>query len=569
MDGRFALVRRFMTENTDSNVADILIVDDDPANLLAMEAALGDLGGRVVRAHSGSEALRLLLDRDFALIMLDVNMPALGGFETARLIRERKRSRHTPIIFVTAYGRDEQDILAAYKLGAVDFLFKPIVAEIVHAKAGVFVDLQRRTEEVARQAQQLREHEQREHERALAEQQRRWDEESLRRERDGLAEADRRKDEFIAMLGHELRNPLASIVTGLEILGRRLSNESSIDVAVHRTHARINRQIGHLTRLVDDLVDIARINTNKIELRVQPVAIQDIVDQAVNMCRPLIDDRGHVLTVDLPAAPITLVADAVRMTQVFANLLTNAARYTEPGGKIQVSCRQSDDNLEISVKDNGRGIEPTLLPRIFDVFVQAKKPGDVGLGLGLAIVKRLVAMHEGSVTVSSDGLGNGSEFVVRLPLPLALPAVAASVSPPSEASPEPSEVPPLSIVLVEDNADLREGMKELLEDMGHSVEAAENGEDGVELILRRRPAVAFVDIGLPLLDGCGVAARVRAELGREGVLMVAMSGFGQASDRQRSEEAGFDTHLVKPAEVETLRKILSLEGKMHGQRAGQ
>ena len=180
----------------------------------------------------GRTRLRLLLNRDFALIMLDVNMPSLGGFETARLIRERKRSRHTPIIFVTAYGRDEQDILAAYKLGAVDFLFKPIVAEIVQAKAGVFVDLQRRTEEVARQAEQLREHERREHERALVEQRMRWDEEILRRERDGLAEADRHKDEFIAMLGHELRNPLASIVTGLEVLGRRLSKESSLDAAV-------------------------------------------------------------------------------------------------------------------------------------------------------------------------------------------------------------------------------------------------------------------------------------------------------------------------------------------------
>ena len=202
------------------------------------------------------------------------------------------------------------------------------------------------------------------------------------------------------------------------------------------------------------------------------------------------------------------------MTQVLANLLTNAARYTEEGGKIQIECQVRQDQLEIAVKDNGRGIDPELLPRIFDVFVQAKKTGDAGLGLGLAIVKRLVAMHEGTVLAASEGLGKGSEFVVRLPLP---PTPAASLPLTADISSDVSstaeDVEPLSIVLVEDNEDLREEMKELLEEMGHSVEAAEDGEAGVELILRRRPAIAFVDIGLPLLDGCGVATRVRAELG--------------------------------------------------------
>jgi signal transduction histidine kinase len=538
-------------------VADILIVDDDPANLLAMETALGELGGRVVRANSGEEALRLLLQRDFALIMLDVNMPLLGGFETAQLIRDRKRSRHTPIIFVTAYGREDQDILAAYKLGAVDFLFKPIVAEIVQAKASVFVELQRRTEEIARQAEQLREHERREHESALIEQRMRWDEEVLRRERDSLAEADRRKDEFIAMLGHELRNPLASIVTGLEVLGQRLSKDPSIDDAVRPTHARITRQVAHLTRLVDDLVDTARINTNKVELQMQPSTIQDIVEQAVSICRPLLDERRHVLTVDLPEAAVVLLADPVRLTQVVANLLTNAARYTDEGGDIRVVGSRRDGTFELAIRDNGRGIDSALLPRIFDAFVQAKKPGDAGLGLGLAIVRRLVAMHEGTVTASSEGLGKGSEFLVRLPLPASEPDPVPS----RDVSPKGSGGLPLNIVLVEDNEDLREELKELLEDMGHSVETAEDGETGVELILRRRPAVAFVDIGLPLLDGCGVAERVRAELGREGLRMVAMSGFGQPSDRRRSEEAGFDSHLVKPARIETLQKILSFEDK--------
>ena len=231
-------------------------------------------------------------------------------------------------------------------------------------------------------------------------------------------------------------------------------------------------------------------------------------------------------------------------------------------GKIQIECQVRQDQLEIAVKDNGRGIDPELLPRIFDVFVQAKKTGDAGLGLGLAIVKRLVAMHEGTVLAASEGLGKGSQFLVRLPLPptpVASLPLTEDIS--SDVSSTAEDVEPLSIVLVEDNADLREEMKELLEEMGHSVEAAEDGEAGVELILRRRPAIAFVDIGLPLLDGCGVATRVRAELGNDRVRMVAMSGFGQAGDRQRSEAAGFDTHLVKPAEIETLQRILSLEEK--------
>jgi two-component system, sensor histidine kinase len=537
-------------------VADILIVDDDQANLLAMETALGDLGERVVRAQSGEDALRLLLQRDFALIMLDVKMPTLGGFETARLIRERRRSRHTPIIFVTAYGRDEHDVQAAYGLGAVDFLFKPIVAEVVRAKAGAFVELQRRTDQIALQARMLSEHERREHERELAEQRRRWDEELLRRERDALAEADRRKDDFIAMLGHELRNPLASIVTGLELLGRRLSGESAVDVAVHRTHARIQRQVAHLTRLVDDLVDVARINSNKIELRRKHVALQDIIEQAVGMCRPLIEERRHALAVNTPPSRIILDADAVRLTQVIANLLTNAARYTDEGGGIQIDCVVHEKVVEVAVSDTGRGIAPDLLPRIFDMFVQGKTVGGAGLGLGLAIVKRLVEMHDGTVSVSSAGVGQGSEFRVRLPIATDAPATAALPDP--EPPLATTATTPLSIALVEDNEDLREGLLELLGMMGHEVQAATDGEAGAELILRLEPDVAFVDIGLPGMDGYGVAARVRSQLG-DRVRLVAMSGFGQASDVQRSREAGYHGHIVKPPDVETLRKILSPE----------
>jgi signal transduction histidine kinase len=490
----------------------------------------------------------LLLERDFALVILDVKMPSLGGFETAQLIRERPRSRHTPIIFVTAYGRDEGDILSAYKLGAVDFLFKPIVAEIVQAKAGAFVELQRRTAEVARQAELLREHERRQHE-----------EEILRRDRDALAEADRRKDEFLAILGHELRNPLAAIVTGLAVLGRKLSRETVADMALHRTHARIDRQVAHLTRLVDDLVDIARINSNKIELRREPIAIQEIIEQAVSMCRPLFDERRQSLSVNVPESPLTLVVDAVRMTQVLANLLTNASRYTPELGQIRVDCRQEGAFVDVVVADNGRGIAPELLPRVFDMFVQAKRPGDTGLGLGLSIVERLVTMHDGVVTVSSPGPDQGCEFRVRLPVTgaeslAAAPRLAKPVAPVAEDR-------PLVVAVVEDNEDVRDGMKEILEELGHAVEVAADGEAGTELILRLRPHVAFVDIGLPGVDGYGVAARVRERIGADRVKLVAMTGFGQHSDRERSKEAGYDAHIVKPPTEDILRDVLSVSGE--------
>jgi signal transduction histidine kinase len=549
--------RLTMDPTSEPLVADILIVDDDPANLVAMEAALGDLGGRVVRAHSGAEALRFLLERDFALIILDVKMPSLGGFETAQLIRERQRSRHTPIIFVTAYGRDDREILSAYRLGAVDFLFKPIVAEIVQAKAGAFVELQRRTAEVARQAEQLREHERREHARALTEQRRQSDEEALRRERDALATADRRKGEFIATLGHELRNPLAAVVTGLAVLGRKLSGGPSPDPALVRTHARIDRQVAHLTRLVDDLVDLARINSNKIELRPEAVSIQDIIEQAVSMCRPMLSKRGQSLSLDAPDAPIDLVVDGVRIAQVLSNLLANASRYTPQKGKIRVGCQRRDGFVEVVVADNGRGIEPHLLPRIFDMFFQGKEPGDSGLGLGLSIVKRLVTMHDGTVTASSPGRDQGSEFRVRLPLPGA-EALAAARAQAKRSAPAPDGAPQL-VVVVEDNEDLRDSLTELLVDLGHEVEAAEDGRAGAELILRVEPDVAFVDIGLPIVDGYGLAARVRERLGPDRLKLVAMTGFGAESDRLRSRQAGYDTHIVKPPTEDVLRSILSPE----------
>jgi signal transduction histidine kinase len=541
-------------QSQSSHTADILVVDDNPANVVAIEAALGELGARVARAHSGSEALRILLDRDFALILLDVKMPTMDGFETARMIRARKRSSHTPIIFVTAHGRDDREVQSAYALGAVDFLFKPVVPEVLRAKATVFVELQLRTAEVARQADQIREHEQREHERSLEEERSRWEAEALLKQMEQLAEADRRKDQFLALLGHELRNPLAPIMAGLELLRQKFAlPESSIDDAVCRTRDIIERQSQHLARLVDDLLDISRISSGKIELRKAPVTIQEIVDLAVATSQPILNEHSHQLEVNVPAESLRVFGDTVRLVQVLANLLNNAARYTPNGGMISVHAEVRNDQVELRVCDNGRGISPDFVGRVFDAFSQEDVRSGAGLGLGLSVVRQLVVMHDGSVSVKSDGQGKGSEFTVRLPI---------------DQGPKPLEVAPepetngeskrsLSIVLIDDSEDIRELMADLFRGWGHRVEVAADGESGSELALRSQPDVAFVDIGLPRLDGYGVAEHLRAQLSHDRLRLVAMTGFGQESDRRRALDAGFDLHIVKPASIEALKRALA------------
>jgi len=542
----------------DSGIGDILIVDDNAANLLALEAALAPIGERVVRAQSGEEALRLLLKHDFALILLDVQMPSLDGFETARLIRDRRRSRYTPIIFVTAHGRDDESILEAYKLGAVDFLFKPVIAEILQSKAVVFVELQRRAAQVARQSELLRAAERREHERAMEEERRRWDEEAMRRQMEEMAQADRRKDEFLAVLGHELRNPLSAIVTGCDLLQRKLTAGHEIGAellpGILKTRDRIDRQAQHLRRLVDDLLDLARINSGKIELKKSVITLQQVIEQAVATSLPALEEGGHDLDVDLPREPVSLVADPVRLIQVVANLLHNAARYTNSHGKIRISASldAQASTVAIVVSDNGRGITPELLPRVFDVFVQENTNGaGHGLGLGLTVVKRLVTMHRGTVTAASPGPGQGSTFTITLPL-----EASDGFEVPAEfAQPGAPAAKQLSVVLVEDNEDIRDSMRELLTELGHQVHDARDGEAGADLILRLAPDLAIVDVGLPLLDGYQVASRVRERFGPDKVRLVAMTGFGQASDRRRALEAGFDAHLVKPADVNALIEV--------------
>jgi signal transduction histidine kinase len=559
------------------STSDILVVDDTPENLVAIEAALSGLATNLVMATSGPEALRCLLQNDFALILLDVQMPSMDGIETARMIRERERTRHVPIIFVTAYDRNDDDVLAAYRLGAVDFLFKPIDAEVLRAKASVFVELQKRTAEVARQSILLQNQERAMHERALAEQRRRIEADALRarllenerlakelaqknEELRGiqakledtnarLAEDDRRKDEFIAVLAHELRNPLTPIVAGLHLMEG--PQDASRDLT--RVRGAMQRQISHLVRLVDDLLDVSRITSGKIELCREPVRLGEVIAQATEISQPFIAQRNHTFTSRVEAGDTQVHGDPVRLAQVISNLLNNAARYTDPGGKIELLCTSDSEGVRIDVADTGRGMGPELLPRVFDIFVQ-EKAGGGGLGIGLTLVRRLTEMHGGRVEAHSEGPGKGARFSVFLPRATGKEPVELIER---ESIPAPLSNRPLRIVLIEDNDDIRATIGEVLSRWGHQVFRAPTGEEGLSIIMRERPDLALVDIGLPDMEGYEVATRARSTLNDACPRLVALSGFGQGKDRIRSAASGFDEHLAKPVTGALLQRVLN------------
>lgn len=726
---------------------DILLVDDDPKNLFALEAMLSDLGQNLVRATSGVEALRRLLEQDFALALLDIQMPGMDGFQTAALIRARERSRHMPIIFLTAYDKSDDQISQGYELGAVDFLFKPIVPAILRAKVRAFVDLSRKTEEVKRHALLLREVKQREHDRRLQEAAQRGEAERLREEmikerrlaetlahtvaerhraevalhasndrlrflsemanrllvgerpkellhtlyrdlsahlnlevyfnyllaHDGrtlrleaysgvepaeaeaistlqlgeslsgtvaltrrpiiaediersddptlasvrrlgitthacfplvaqerllgtlsfgsrrraafapddiavmqvacdqvavslerarlieelslrnhdLADADRRKDEFLAMLAHELRNPMAPIVNAVHLL--RLPQAKG--PVVQRALDAIDRQVGHMVRLVDDLLDLSRINTGKVELRKERVSLATIIDHAVQTSAPLMQKLQHEFVVSMPPDDLWLIADRTRLTQVVANLLNNAAKYSPPGGRVDLIGVRDGLEVVLTVRDRGVGIRPDMLDSVFGLFVQSDRTADRsqgGLGIGLTLVRSMVEMHGGSVSAHSEGLGRGSEFVVRLPI------VDARSMPPPPPYPPALEPPAraLRVMVVEDNADVRETMRDFLQLSGHEVTVAVDGPSAVDALIAERPDVALVDIGLPGLDGYQVLATLREREARLPTVFIALTGYGRPQDRQRAFEAGFHDHLVKPVDSDALLRLL-------------
>jgi signal transduction histidine kinase/DNA-binding response OmpR family regulator len=393
------------------------------------------------------------------------------------------------------------------------------------------------------------------------------------REREARAlaqEADKRKDEFLAMLAHELRNPLAALSTALTMMGRHPGTDSK----EARLRETCNRQVSSLVRMVDDLLDVSRITRGKVELRKKEVDFTTIVQNALATSRALLDARGHELSMTFAPGDFRLEADATRLEQVVSNLLTNAAKYTEPGGSISVRVgRETSEGTPwavLRVRDTGRGIAPHMLGKVFDLFVQVEPSIDRsagGLGIGLTLVERLVAMHGGSVSAQSEGLGKGSEFTVRLPL--ARKATLGAQVPAPLPLQEPAPVQKRRVVVVEDNEDVREMMKELLEDMGHEVALATDGLEGVTKVLELLPDVALVDVGLPGIDGYEVARRVRATQEGNPLCLVALTGYGGADAKAKAREAGFDLHLAKPIHVDDLTRVIeSPPGKGTGRPSG-
>jgi len=376
-------------------------------------------------------------------------------------------------------------------------------------------------------------------------------EEALRQQAEELVEEHRRKDEFLAMLAHELRNPLAPIRTMVEVI--RL--ESGLDPRRDAQLEVIARQIRHLTRLVDDLLDVSRITRGTVELRKQPLDVAQAVGSIVEAVRPLMDARRHELMVQFPARPLWVVADPTRLEQVLVNLLTNAARYTEPGGRVWLSAEREEGLAVFRVRDTGKGIAPENLRKIFDIFVQLAPPidrGQGGMGLGLTLARRLVDMHGGTIEAHSAGPGRGSEFVVRLP-------AFASDPPPRcpTTAVEPVQRRPVRILVVDDNMDAAQTLGLLLQCLGHEVRLAHNGAEALAAALEYRPEAVLLDIGLPGMDGYEVARRWRAQAGGEHTLLVALTGYGQEQDRLQSQQAGFNHHLVKPVEVAELQEVLA------------
>src|SRR5258706_12825327 len=376
-------------------------------------------------------------------------------------------------------------------------------------------------------------------------------EEGLRYAREQAEAASAAKDEFLAMLGHELRNPLSPILTALELMKLRG------DEGISREHEVIDRQTRHLIRLVDDLLDVSRIPPGKVELRRQPVEVRDVLAKATEMASPLLEQRRHHFEVHAPPRGLRLDADEARLAQVVANLLTNAAKYTEPGVHIRLSARRQGAKAGIEVRDDGIGISPGLLPRVFDLFVQGRQSSDRaegGLGIGLALVRNLVALHGGTVEARSAGRGKGSTFIVRLPA-LAAARGAEAVVPAALASPR-SDVARRRVPIVDRNEDARMLLGAILEQAGHEVCPAGSGPAGLAIAEGFGPGIPGVDGGLPGVDGYELGARLRTLLGPRAPAMVALTGYGQEGDRARSQSSGFKAHLVKPLEASQLIAVI-------------
>ena len=365
---------------------------------------------------------------------------------------------------------------------------------------------------------------------------------------EALRRADRQKDEFLAMLAHELRNPLSPIRNAALLLNREIGANPRLGTLT----AMINRQTQHLTRLLDDLLDISRIARGRIVLQSEPLEIGEIIEPAIEMVQPLMNEKLHKLRVDRPGQPLHVHGDRARLVQCLSNLLNNSAKYSAARSEIALVVAEAPDSVTLEVRDNGAGISPELLPHIFQLFVQGARPLDRsqgGLGIGLSIVKRLVEMHQGTVCAASEGIGRGCTFSIRLPRIAAPDRAAADCVAPT--------APKRRILVVDDNADIADSLAMLLRLEGHDVAIAYSAPGTFEAVQRMRPEAVFLDIGLPQMDGYEIARRLRADPAAKQVHLIALTGYGQEHDRERAREAGFGAHLIKPADIEAVNHILA------------
>lgn len=637
----------------EKNAVTILLVDDDDAKRYTIAKILTKANFAVREACTGTEALLLVVEKP-DLIILDVKLPDISGFEVCRLLKSDPATAAIPVLHLSTTFVEIEDKIHGLEGGADGYLTD--VLEPLELIATVNALLRaRRAEEAAqltaRQWQmtfdaisdgvvlldgngkilQLNQallrilgeqdidpvtrtfHDvlglvpDRDHSpftRMLETSQReavelkrgdRWlqvtvdpvrnqddqikgalciisditerrqMEEELRLRADALAAADRRKDEFLAMLAHELRNPLAPILNSLEEI--RLTKPT--DLAIGQALDVAGRQVRHMSRLLDDLLDVSRFTRGKIQLRREVVDLAVLVDHAIETARPLIEANRQELTIAMPDRPVRLEGDPTRLAQVVGNLLNNAAKYSEPGGKIRLTLECSANESLLRVRDNGIGMSAEMLPRVFDLFSQADLSLDRsqgGLGIGLTLVRSLVAMHGGSITASSPGLGQGSEFVVRLPVP-------ADISPPPITTVVDVSVTtvagPRRVLVVDDHKDSALSLARVLRRWGHDVRVAHEGAAAIEEVATHPFDFVLLDIGLPGMDGYQVAERLRAgmEVGSPGPVIIALTGYGQEEDLRRAWKAGFDLHMVKPVSLDDLRKLLA-EPDLDSLRAG-
>jgi signal transduction histidine kinase len=538
-------------EASGSAPVNILLVDDQPGRLLTYRAILEPLGERLVEATSGEHALKLLMEDEYAVILLDVNMPGLDGFETAHLIHQHPRFEKTPIIFVTAVNVTDMDRLRGYELGAVDYVMVPVIPEILRSKVVVLAELFRKRREL-RDANAALEVE-KARELGLLNASLRSANAELAGLVERLRETDRRKDEFLATLAHELRNPLAPLLNAVNV--RRLSDASA---AADPLQGLMERQLALLVRIIDDLLDVARITQGKLELRRMPTTVREVLDSAIETTHPLLRHGRHELRIDLPDDTLVVDGDAARLSQVFANLLNNAAKYSDQGSPIAIAARADDATIEIVVRDHGIGLGEEEARRIFEMFVQVDAGADRaggGLGIGLTLVRQLVGMHGGSVEARSAGPGEGSEFVVRLPRAPAgiVPVVPAPTAAP--ATPATGGVRGRRALVLDDNRDAADTLSMMLDLLGFQVRTIYDPAQFEEAFAAFPADAVFLDVGMPGRSGYDVAAALRAAPGGRDVLLVAVTGWGQPEDRRRTREAGFDRHLVKPPELAAIHAI--------------